>query len=280
MRYPGGKFRLSKIIFEYIPEYSEYRELMVGGGSVFLKLLDKYPERKYWINDLNADLIAFWRTLKNKSVELADEAERLKLKYEYDGKKLFHSIKERNNLVDEFDTALRFYILNMISFSGLVDAGGYSQESFDGRFTFAAISRIREFSGKLRNVKITNKSFENVLLDSGEDVFLYLDPPYYSQRSSKLYGNKGIYHTTFDHDVLRTTLAKCNHKWLLSYDDSEYIRDLYSQKELYLDSTIGHYGMNNVGKENAPIGKELLITNYNPNDLKSNSIPHLEDYSK
>lgn len=276
LRYPGGKSKLSKTIIRYIPLFEEYRELMVGGGSVFLKLLETFPERKYWINDLNSDLIAFWKTLKNRNLSLADEAEKLKLKYEDRGRTLFYLLKERDNWSGEFDTALRFYILNMISFSGLVDAGGYSQESFDYRFTFSAISRIRAFSGKLKNVRITNHSFEKVLLKSGEDVFLYLDPPYFSQRSSKLYGSKGVYHTSFDHDLLRETLEKCNHKWLLSYDDSDYIRYLYREKSLYLASMIGHYGMNNVGKDTAPVGKELLIRNYELDTLESNSMLPVE----
>lgn len=280
LRYPGGKFRLSKIILEYIPEHKEFREVMVGGGSVFLRLLERYPEKRYWINDINGDLIAFWRVLKSSSTSLADEAEELKSKYRVNGKQLFHSLKDRSNWVGDFETALRFYILNMISFSGLVDAGGYSQESFDSRFTPAAISRIRDFGDKLKNVKITNKSFEEVMLEPGDDVFLYLDPPYYSQKDSKLYGSMGIFHTSFTHDLLRETLYNCSHKWLLSYDDSNYIRKLYSRKELVVDSAIGHYGMNNVGKDKAPVGRELLIMNYNHAKGKPKPTTTLEEFSK
>ena len=268
LRYPGGKFRLSKTIFGYIPDHKEYRELMVGGGSVFLRMLDAYPERKYWINDINSDLIAFWKTLKSKSFSLADEAESFKNRYKDNGKELFILLKNRDDWKGEFEIALRLYILNMISFSGLVDAGGYSKLSFEGRFTVASFSRIRELSNKLKNVKITNRSFESVTKKFGSDVFLYIDPPYFKQKNSKLYGIRGTYHINFNHLLLRETLNNSKFNWLLSYDDSEYIRELYTNDDFIIKSIDGHYGMNNVGKKTAPVGKELLIMNYENNRLK------------
>ena len=52
LRYSGGKSRVVKIIAPLIPEFDEYREPFVGGGSVFVYLKQKYPNKKYWINDL------------------------------------------------------------------------------------------------------------------------------------------------------------------------------------------------------------------------------------
>lgn len=51
-----------------------------------------------------------------------------------------------------------------------------------------------------------------------------------------------------------------NHKWLITYDDSDYIRDLFSFATIKTwDLT---YGMRNVNKESNQIGKELFIYNY------------------
>ena len=59
LRYPGGKSKAVKNILPLVPYFEEYREPFVGGGSVFLSLLQKYPEKKYWINDLYLDLFSF-----------------------------------------------------------------------------------------------------------------------------------------------------------------------------------------------------------------------------
>jgi site-specific DNA-adenine methylase len=37
-RYPGGKFRLSKQIIKYFPDFEEYREPFCGGGSIFFTI--------------------------------------------------------------------------------------------------------------------------------------------------------------------------------------------------------------------------------------------------
>ena len=47
---------------------------------------------------------------------------------------------------------------------------------------------------------------------------------------------------------------------MISYDDSEYIRELYKDFNTYsFDFT---YTMTNVGSKKCKIGKELVITNY------------------
>ena len=93
-----------------------------------------------------------------------------------------------------------------------------------------------------------------------KSVFLFLDPPYFSASKSKLYGKKGILHTTFNHCELCEVLKSTKHKFLLTYDDSAFIRDLY--KDFCLKGWSLQYGMNNFKQTNAPKGKELLISNF------------------
>ena len=50
------------------------------------------------------------------------------------------------------------------------------------------------------------------------------------------------------------------HKWLITYDDSEYIRSLFSFA--YINEWNLIYGMRNVGKNGNQNGKELFISNY------------------
>lgn len=52
LRYPGGKSRSVERIASLIPQFDEFREPFVGGGSVFIHLKQKFPNKKYWINDI------------------------------------------------------------------------------------------------------------------------------------------------------------------------------------------------------------------------------------
>jgi DNA adenine methylase len=67
-------------------------------------------------------------------------------------------------------------------------------------------------------------------------------------------------HKGFDHIRFAETIKKCNHKWLITYDDSEYIRELFSFANIIpWDLT---YGMRNVTETSSQTGKELFISNY------------------
>ena len=126
----------------------------------------------------------------------------------------------------------------------------------------------------LRSVEITNLDYEEVLNAPGEDVFLFLDPPYFSATNSALYGKNGKLHKIFDHECFAANLKKCPHRWLLTYDDSPFVRELFSFANIVSWNLM--YGMRNVTENSKQLGSELLISNF---DFKSNaplfSIPDL-----
>ena len=115
-------------------------------------------------------------------------------------------------------------------------------------------------SSLLQNVEITNESYENLLFKNGKDVFIYFDPPYWKSMKSKLYGKNGDLHKSFDHTQLAKSVRKCKHKWLITVDDSDVIRQLFAFANIHPWKM--QYGMNNVGKKRARKGKELFVTNY------------------
>jgi DNA adenine methylase len=99
-----------------------------------------------------------------------------------------------------------------------------------------------------------------VLFHNGEDVFIFLDPPYWKAAESKLYGVRGELHTAFDHVQFAENMKKCSHKWLITYDDSPVIRELFDFAEIQ-EWTL-QYGMNNYRQGSAAKGRELFIKNY------------------
>jgi DNA adenine methylase len=261
LRYPGGKSKAIKKLLPFVPNYSEFREPFVGGASVFLSLKQLYPQKKYWINDLNNDLYHFWLNLRDNSARLINGVESIKNKHT-DGRGL-HKMYIDKNGADSLEKAIRFFVLNRITFSGTIEAGGYSQSAFQSRFTPSCIERLKENAALLTDTKITDLDYENVVKAPGEDVFIFLDPPYLSATKSRLYGKKGNLHTSFDHARFAEVMKNTKHKWLITYDDCEEIRKLFSFANIV--SWEFQYGMNNYKQEKSAKGKELIITNYKVN---------------
>src|SRR5512138_45647 len=176
LRYPGGKSRAITKIAAYIPEkFSEFREPFVGGGSVFIYVRQLHPKIKFWINDLNYDLYCFWKYTQRDANLLADEIATIK-ENTTNGRRLFEKYQEVNTSISEFERAVRFFILNRITFSGTVDSGGYSEAAYRSRFTISSISRLKLLGTLLEDVKITNLDYKDVLRQDGKDVFIFLDP--------------------------------------------------------------------------------------------------------
>ncbi len=268
LRYPGGKSKALKRILPLIPEYDEFREPMVGGGSVFFALKQEYPNKKYWINDINLELFYFWKYCKESPDELIFEIRKIKKKYK-DGRKLYKYLKLHMEIQTGLQKAIRFFILNRVSFSGLVNSGGYSQQAFEKRFTDSSIERISAASKILKNVKITNVDYWDVVKRKGNNTFIFLDPPYMSNKEAKLYGEKGVLHTNFRHNRFANHIKKSKHKWLITYDNCSGVQELYNfanSAELNIHGWRLQYGINNglhnIQKKKARIGRELFIFNY------------------
>ncbi len=260
LRYPGGKSRATQQIMRYAPEtILEFREPFVGGGSVFIYFKQKYPHANFWINDLNYDLICFWQQAQKNNPSLVTEITQIKHKRN-DGRALFYELRNINTKsLSDMERAVRFFILNRISFSGTVDAGGYSQRAFEKRFTWSSIERVAKLEALLSGVTITQLDY--TALFEGKDTFIFLDPPYLKATKSRLYGKNGELHIGFDHTRFANSMKECTqHQWLITYDDSPTIRQNFAFANLYEWEL--QYGMNNYMQGSAAKGKELFISNY------------------
>ncbi len=258
LRYPGGKARALKKILPLIPkEFSEYREPFLGGASLFLALKQMHPEAKFRINDFNYNVYCFWITLKEKPDQLIAAIKEIKGKC-IDGKNL-HLKLAHSNASGVFGRALRFYVLNRITYSGIADCGGYSRESFEKRFTSSKIEKLESLSRLLQNVEITNESYEFLLRQDGNNVFIFLDPPYWNARNFSLYGKNGNMNRFFDHKYFAENVKECQHKCLITCDDSDLINNLFNFAHVE-QWEMKYSGMH---KSQAVEGKELFITNYN-----------------
>jgi DNA adenine methylase len=259
LRYPGGKSRSVDLISTIIPEFDEFREPFLGGGSIFINVKQRFPNKKFWINDLYFELYKFWEMTQKDVDALIDKVYEWRNQFPI-GKELHKFLNENLSNFNDLERGAAFFIYNRITFSGTSLSGGFSEGAFTGRFTESSIKRLNQFAKVINGSNITNLDYEELLKKEGKNVFIFLDPPYYSATKSALYGKNGNMHKSFDHVRFAENMKNCNHKWLITYDDTEYIRELFSFANIMPWELM--YGMRNVVEGADQKGKEIFISNY------------------
>lgn len=220
LRYPGGKSRAVKTIYNYIPPGTKTLcSPFFGGGS--LEIYCTHMGMKVYGYDNFRPLVDFWNWILKDPNKLANAVEKyhpLKPR-----EKFYELQKEHINEKSSFQRAVLFYVLNRTSFSGSTLSGGMASGGDDDnpRFTKSSIERLRNF--KIKNISVKFAHFEKSIPKHPDDL-LYLDPPYLIE--NKLYGNKGDLHKDFEHEKLAKIL-KNREKWILSYNNSDKVRTLY-----------------------------------------------------
>jgi DNA adenine methylase len=247
------------IISKFFPEsFKEYREPFLGGGSPLIYILQNYMPEKVLANDLYFELFQFWNHVKNDLDNLINKIVEFRAQYPI-GKELYNFAKAQivaSN--DNLEIAALFFLLNRITFSGISESGGYSQESFEKRFTLSSIHRVMEVAPLLNSVEIHYDDYKDILDIPGKDVFIFCDPPY--RLAKGLYGRAGAMHHTFDHERFASDMKNCSHKWCITYDDSPETRALFSFASIEPWNVV--YGMRNSGTTNKQQSTEIVIRNY------------------
>ena len=249
LRYPGGKTRACKYLDDVLTKYFNINKISTiispffGGGSFEFYLQNKYNMSIY-ANDKFTPLFIFWKCCKENKHQLCIELNKI----DSITKEIFNNY--RKHILTETDMikqAMYYFVINRCSFSGATLSGGFSQESSEKRFTKSSIKRLENLN--LDKFTISNYDFVKYIDDCksicDDNTIMFLDPPYYLEKKSKLYGNCGDMHETFDHEQLHTLLTTIK-KWIMTYNDCKYIRDLYS--EYTIIDIAWNYGMNKTKK--------------------------------
>lgn len=132
----------------------------------------------------------------------------------------------------------------------------YGCQPFDVRKCFDAIWQA---SRRLSNTVVENKDFEALIRQyDRESAFFYCDPPYYETE-----GHYAVVFQKEDHARLRDTLAASKGKWMVSYNDCSFIRDLYEGYTITAVTRLNNLAQRYDGGCEFP---EVLITNYDPEE--------------
>lgn len=264
-RYAGGKFYARKLILEHVPDHTCYIEPFVGGGSIFFA---KDKVESNILNDADPDLINTYLIIRDRVDELVaalDGEQALKERHTW--------YKNEFKPTNDLERAVRWYYLNRTSYSGIMNPKncywGYG-DKYSMRPENWGRSLLKT-SAKLQGVEFTNLDFEDVIDNAPDGAFLFVDPPYFNADQDKFY--------TFsfkkeDHYRLEQCLLRNKERlsFLITYDNSPEIRELYSWANAMLDKewnyTISRTDDQTKNKSQAPEktsrykGKEVFITNY------------------
>lgn len=270
-RYPGGKSKKSireKILSRFPKEYSEYREPMVGGGGIFFNV----PVcKKRWVNDLDDNLISVYSSLKNNPEEFIRNCR--EIRPDSDLKEKFYQVIDNEN----FDKALKYFFVNRTVWAGRVNYDIRSRLYFSNPpgWKIVDTNKLEKAANILKGVKVSSLDYKELLNEPGDDVLIYIDPPYYL--NTKLEKNSRLYKHNFevkDHKELFEQVKNCKHKVILSYDDNPAIRKMYKGFNFGRGLGASHSraakwkycGTSSAQSQNQSktkrIGKELIISNF------------------
>lgn len=231
IRYPGSKDKHLKFLDSHLKEQflkssGGVVEPFAGTASITFHMLKLKLANSYWINDLDESIAALWKTVKDDSAWLISQVENYTPKVDD-----FYSFKlNPGSTVRE--KAFRKLVIHQISYSGLGPMaggplGGRAQAGeykIDARWRpVKLVKLIKETSELLNSVPgdITSLDWHEAIEKAKrESNFVYLDPPYYNQ-GEVLYTAGSL-----DHSKLADSLKSVK-SWVLSYDDTPEIRELY-----------------------------------------------------
>lgn len=238
LRYPGGKGRLGPWLAELM-RYNGisggwYVEPYAGGaGAAIYLLLEGYVDHII-INDIDPFIYAFWWAVLNDTDELVRLINETPVNIDtwYKQKEVHASPEKYSTTEVGFAT----FFLNRTNRSGIISAGvigGRAQSGtykLDARYNRSELTkRIRRIAARRRHITLycedAVKLIEDLEPDLPTKVLLYLDPPYYT-KGSELYRN---FYGVDDHVKIRDLVSRLNHPWLVTYDNCEFIRELYAE---------------------------------------------------
>lgn len=249
LRYPGGKRKIAEFMKDIIVQNEmqggTYIEPFAGGASIALFLLFNSYVNKIIINDIDRSIYAFWFCVINETDRLCSKIRETEVSV--DTWKKQKEIQNSKETADLFDLGFSTFFLNRTNRSGVINGGMIGGKEQDGKWKIDArynkenlIKRIKQVALHKNNIFLYCEDSVNLIYkiskDINEKTLIYFDPPYYN-KGSTLYMNHFNHE---DHKKLAEFIQELNCKWILTYDYTPEIINMYSdakKKKLYLDYT-------------------------------------------
>lgn len=186
-----------------------------GGAAWVLFYQDKYAPMEIY-NDYNSNLTNLFRCVKYHAPELQRE-----LMWVLNSREVFedYRVQLQNRGLTDIQRAARFFLIIRLSYGSNGRTYGCVKKDVLNMCDY--LSRVQ---ARLSSVVIENKDFEDLIkVYDRPGTLFYLDPPYY--------GTEKYYQVEFaeaDHIRLAQAIARIQGRFILSYNESDFIRELYN----------------------------------------------------
>ncbi|WP_213816244.1 DNA adenine methylase [Glaciihabitans sp. dw_435] len=261
LRYPGGKTALFKLADSLLKKNglgkSTYAEPFAGGGGLALSLLFEGAVRRIVLNDIDAGIYSFWDAVLNHNEQFVDMIEHTPVTMAewHRQREVYRTAGQDPSLELGFAT----FFLNRTNRSGVIKGGvigGLEQSGdylLDCRYpTDSLVEKIRRIARYRNSISIHQEDgldFLTGMSTRNDRVVYFIDPPYF-RKGSGLYTN---FYTPEDHSALARTISGLEQPWVLTYDFTPEIQELYPD--------FAQYAFNlNYSASIKRVGTELLIT--------------------
>lgn len=276
IKWTGSKRHLAKEIIKYFPQnINTYYEPFLGGGSIFLTLLNsKINIKKFILSDINNDLIELWKNIYTNPKYVLEEYKKhwLLFNNNFDEnsisiianrKKVFSDLKKEFNKTKDVGI---FLFLTRTSINGLIRYNKKGEFNSSCHFTRPGIKPeklekiIYYWFEKMNKVEVEfiNQSYEKINTFQKNDL-IFLDPPYFKSGS--------MYYGTIDYEKLWNWIEniKCNWKFLTfdgKRNENDYTHDIPNkiiEKHIYLNKKNSSYSNLNKNNEKTLVEESFYI---------------------
>jgi len=254
LNYLGGKSRLADKIVARIPaDHICYCEAFCGASWV---LFAKEPAKSEVINDMDNELVTFWRVVQNHLEEFLRY-----FKFAVTSRRIFEieSMKNPETLTD-VQKAVRYFYLQRTGFGGKVFNRTFGTSATGpARLNLSNIEeRLLEVHWRLSKVQIEHlDACECIKRYDRETTVFYLDPPYWET------AGYAVAFGADDYIRLRTVLSSIKGRFVMSLNDVKGVRDTFKPFNISKVST--KYSTGNGHTDQGLRAREIsevLITNF------------------
>lgn len=280
IRWAGSKKRvLNDILESFKKDKENYIETFLGSGVVMINVLNNNVEtlhyKNIYVNDININIIDFYKMLKSKPKKLINDLVELSDKYNnidnVDKEKMYYEIRDRFNNCKK-NKSVYFYFLMKVGFNGVY------RENKSGKFN-VPFGRKEKFivqetslltiSKLIKNVHFYNLSYEKFLDKLSKkgilnDSFMYCDPPYIPD--DKLVSQKQELYTSgnFNHyDFVEKLKSFSQSNIIVSMSESTKAKEIYGKSFITKNLTDI---IRTINPQKLFMSKEILFLNYDENE--------------
>ncbi len=298
LKWAGGKRQLLPALRPCYPAaFKRYFEPFLGSGAVFFDIVEsgRLEGRPAVLADLNVDLIACYRALRDETGAVIEALQTLDGEHRKRGEPCYYEVRGRFNAARAGEAsragqaggaggaarAAMFIYLNRTGFNGLFRlnrAGAFNVPA--GRYANPRIcdaDQLRACAGALRRpgVTLTLQPFDTTLAAARAGDFVYCDPPYAPLSATSLFAHYTAGGFTLDdHARLQAAIIGAAERGavvVVSNSSAPEIERAYGSRAarkagLRLRRVPARRAINSRASSRGPVD-ELIITNAPPGAL-------------